>query len=167
MKNLTQLEKKTVIKTLFCCLLVALFTFPKHYGFMLQFVLVFLVPVLLVRTFRICTRSEHRKQRIIQVVLWVVTCLAVIIHHIYLYETTKNFANYLSDTIVSYHIEYGVYPKSADELDIDKQLIEKYGINYNYQGNQPYLCYRSTWTNSKTEHFNFDFESETWGYLPS
>ncbi|MBS9779394.1 MAG: hypothetical protein KGV51_02085 [Moraxellaceae bacterium] len=167
MQNLTQSEKYTIKKTFAFCLLVALFTFPKHYGFMLQFVLIFLVPVLLVRIFRICTRSEQRKQRIIQVILWVVTCLSVIIHHIYLYQTTQNFANRFSDAVIAYHNQHGVYPNSADELDIDKQLIEKYDINYNYQDNQPYLCYRSTWRNSKTEHFNFDFEDKTWGYLPS
>ncbi len=164
MQNLTQSEKHTIIKTLFYCLLVALFTFPKHYGFMLQFVLIFLVPVLLVRIFRIYTRSEQRKQRIIQVILWVVTCLSVVIHHIYLYETTKKFANRFSDVVIAYHNQHGVYPKSADELNFDKQKVKEYRVIYSYEdGKAPVLFYFATWMPFSSYHF--DFKAKEWEYF--
>ncbi|MBS9779771.1 MAG: hypothetical protein KGV51_04010 [Moraxellaceae bacterium] len=41
MQNLTLSEKKAVKKTFTYCLLVALFTFPKHCGFMLGWVIIF------------------------------------------------------------------------------------------------------------------------------
>ncbi len=166
MQNLTQSEKHAIKKTVAFCLLVALFTFPKHCGFMLELVLVFLVPILLVRIFRICTRSEQRKQRIIQVILWVVTCLSVIIHHIYLYQTTQNFANRFSDAVIAYHNQHGVYPKSADELNFDKKTIKKYSIHYLYKDDKPpFLAYHATWIIFDSYHF--DFKTKEWSYLPS
>ncbi len=165
MKNLTQSEKKAIKKTFAYCVLIALFTFPKYSGFMLGLVLIFLVPVLLVRIFRICTRSEHRKQRIIQVILWVVTCLSVVIHHIYLYQTTKNFANRFSHAVIAYHNKHGVYPKSADELNFDKQTVRKYSIHYLYKDNeQPFLVYHATWI--VFDSYHFDFKTKEWEYFP-
>ncbi len=64
--------------------------------------------------------------------------------------------------MISYHNQYGVYPKSVDELNIDKQRVKQYGIYYSYQDNQPYLFYKATWIMFDI----YDFKTKQWSYFP-
>lgn len=157
--------KKPIQQTVILCLFTLLITFPKHGGFMLGFVFLFLAPSLLKSLYFIIIKNKERKQRYIQTLLWAITCSAVIIHHVYLHETTQVFAEQVSSAIVTYHKNNGIYPETAESLGIDKQSMREFGLYYSYKDKSPFLFYRATWIIYDT--YMFDFKNNKWGFQPS
>lgn len=147
--------KKPVLQTTILCLITLLLTFPKNAGFMLGLVLLLLIPSFLKSIYYIFIKNKEQKQRSIQSTLWLVTCSAVIINHVYLHKTTRVFAEQVSDSIVAYHKLNGEYPNSVNVLNFDQRKIEKYRLHYFFKNNQPYLFYPATWIIYDTYMFNF------------
>ena len=155
-------EKKQILKTIILCLVTLLLTFPKLGGFILGFVLLFLVPSLLKSLYFIIIKNKERKQRTIQTLLWTVTCSIIIIHHVYLHKTTQNFAIKVSNSVLSYKQERGNYPESYEVLGFDKKIMREYRLYYSYKDKTPYLFYPATWIPFDTYIFNF--ETHRWDY---
>lgn len=157
--------KKPILQTITLCLAVLWITFPKHGGFMLGWFFLFLIPSSLKSLYFIFIKNKERKQRIIQTLLWAVTCTTIIIHHVYLYKSTQTFAGKVSQAVVAYHQENGEYPASYKILGFNKQTMREFGLHYSYKDKTPFLFYRATWIAYST--YTFDFKDNKWTYQGS
>ncbi len=157
--------KNPIQQTIIVCLITLLVTFSKHGGFVLGFVLLFLIPSTVKSIYLAFVKNDRKKQRSIQMLLWAVTCLAITTHHFYLYKTAQNYSVKVSSAIVQFYKVNGSYPESADILGFDKQEMKNYGVYYSYTDNSPFLFYPATWI--VFDSYVYDFNLNKWVYDPS
>ncbi len=152
--------KKAIVQTVILCLVTLYIAFPKHAGFMMGFVLLFLIPSLIKSLYYIFIKNIEQKQRLLQTAMWVITCVVVFTHHIYLHKTTRDIAVQVSSRIVIYEQSNGLYPESIEVLGFDEQEMKPYGLSYSNYDNDPLLFYYVTWI--PFESYQFDFGNKQW-----
>lgn len=158
-------DKKAILKTVILCFVVLFLTFPRHGGFILIFFLLFLIPSIIKSLYIIFVKHQEKKLRAIQISLWVVSCVVVAAHHIYLHKTTRVYANSVSNSIEQFYSQKGVYPSSIEEVGIKKESLRKHKMYYSRDNQGPNLMYAATWIVFDT--YYFDFKSKTWKYRSS
>ncbi len=151
--------------SLLLCLITLLFTFPKHTGFVIIFVFLFLIPWAIVNAIFMAIKTKGRKERGVKLLLWLATCSASISHHLYLEYTTEAYALKVSNAVFTYHQNHGYYPSSLEELSFKKSITRQYGLSYSNNDGRPLLLYRATWI--IFDVYTFDFEKQKWRYQPS
>ncbi|MES2673845.1 MAG: hypothetical protein V4660_06365 [Pseudomonadota bacterium] len=157
--------RKPIQQTVILCLCTLLVSFPKHGGFILGFISIFLMPSLVKSLYLIFFKNIERRQRAIQTLLWAITCSVVIIHHLYLYKTTQSFAKSLSTAVTQYHEKTGFYPDSAESLGFNMQALKKYRLHYSYENETPFLFYPATWI--AFDAYSFNFKTNKWEFQGS
>ena len=81
-----------LVRTLVVSLIVVLLLTQKHSGFMLAFVLLFLVPWFAYSGYRCLRFPIERKLRIQKTIVWFVAVVVIVSVHLVMYRSAKSYA---------------------------------------------------------------------------
>lgn len=157
--------RRQIIQTVILCAVMLLMAFPVHAGFVLGFWLLFLIPLTIKSLFTILVKKEEKKQKIIQIALWSISCSIIAFHHIYLHKTSKKYANFVSNAVESFYLKNGVYPKSLVDAGINPESAKKFRVHFLNSNSQPLLMYPATWIVFST--YYYDFKIKKWLFRSS
>ena len=133
---------------------------------MLGFVLIFLIPSCLRSLYVIFIKKKEKQVRCLQLLLWFIACVAVIVHHVYLYHSTRDFADKVAIEIIQYKQKHGDYPANIAEVGYKKEDFKPYWLHYSYEADEdPFLIYAATWI--VFDAYIYNFETNTWKYKGS
>ena len=96
-----------LVRTLVVSLIVVLLLTQKHSGFMLAFVLLFLVPWFAYSGYRCLRFPIERKLRIQKTIVWFVAVVVIVSVHLVMYRSAKSYALGVSEKIETYISSHG------------------------------------------------------------
>ena len=151
--------------TLVISLLVSLLLTQRHSGFMLAFVLLFLIPWFAYSGYRCIRFPAERKLRIQKVIVWCVAVVVIVSVNLVKYQSAKSYALGVSEKLEAYISSHGRCPKELEDVGISKSTFKEHlGLGvYVCKDQQPFLFYASTYVPFETE--NYDFTKHEWGHV--
>ena len=154
-----------LVRTLVVSLIVVLLLTQKHSGFMLAFVLLFLVPWFAYSGYRCLRFPIERKLRIQKTIVWFVAVVVIVSVHLVMYRSAKSYALGVSEKIETYISSHGQCPTKLEDVGISKSTFKEHlGLGgYSCKDQRPFLFYASTYVPFETE--NYDFTKHEWRHV--
>lgn len=151
-----------LVRTLVVSLIVVLLLTQRHSGFMLAFVLLFLVPWFAYSGYRCLRFPIERKLRIQKTIVWFVAVVVIVSVHLVMYRSAKSYALGVSEKIETYISSHGQCPTKLEDVSISNSTFkEHFGLGgYACKDQRPFLFYASTYVPFETE--NYDFTKHEW-----
>ncbi len=154
-----------LMRTLIVSLLVALLLTQRHSGFMLAFVLLFLIPWFAYSGYRCIRFPIERKLRIQKAIVWCVAVVVIASVHLVMSRSAKSYALGVSEKIEAYISSHSQCPAELEDVGISKSTFEEHlgWGGYVCKDQQPFLFYASTYVPFETE--NYDFTKHEWRHV--
>jgi len=154
-----------LVRTLIASLLVALLLTQRHCGFMLAFVLLFLIPWFAYSCYRCMRFPVERKLRVQKAFVWCVAVAVIVSVHLVMYQSAKSYALGVSEKIETHISSHGQCPTELEDVGISKSAFKEHlGLGgYFCKDQQPFLFYASTYVPFETE--SYDFAKHEWEHV--
>lgn len=152
-------------KTVLMSGLVAIFTAPKHGGFMLFLVAPLFVIWVVYSILVIRSNSEQRTLLFWKIAIWVVVLASLGGIHWYYATASRQDAERVASSLFRYKAQQGVFPVELSQVGIDAQSLKKdWMLHYSIVNGQPVLFYATTFTPFET--YSYDFAKRAWHHNP-
>jgi hypothetical protein len=109
---------RKLLGTFFGCLVVGYFTAMPFGGFMLLFVLPFLLAFLIRGAYRARKQPETRRLFYTKVTIWCLLLCVVSALHLYYYSASRAAANEVAHAVEAFKAKNGDFPKDLSEAGI-------------------------------------------------
>ena len=135
-----------LMPTLLLSLLVALLLSQRHNGFMLVFVLLFLIPWFAYSCYRCIRVPAERRLRIQKSLVWGMAVLVIVSAHLVMFHSAKSYAHEVSEKIEAYISKHGHCPTELEDVGVSLNAFKE------HLGLASYSCKRSTAVSFLCQH---------------